>query len=44
MAKGKMGRGKDFYTRQYAITEANLKRKGKTNKKKSHPGYKANVK
>lgn len=44
MAKSKSSRGKDFYTRQYAKTEANLKRKGKTNKKRNHAGYKANVK
>ena len=33
MAK-KTGREKDYYARQFAITEANLARKGKTNKKK----------
>lgn len=33
MAK-KTGRGKDYYARQFAKTEANLARKGKTNKKK----------
>lgn len=44
MAKSKNSRGKDYYVKQYAVTEANLKRKGKTNKKKSHAGYKANVK
>jgi len=43
MAK-KTSRGKDYYTQQYRITETNLAKKGKTNKKKSHPGYKANVK
>lgn len=44
MAKGKSSRGKDYYAQQYARTEANLKRKGKTNKKKNHPGYRAHVK
>ena len=34
MAKGKSSRGKDYYQRQFARTEANLARKGKTNKKK----------
>lgn len=43
MAK-KTGRGKDYYSRQYFRTEANLKKKGKTNKKKSHAGYKSHVK
>ena len=43
MAK-KTSRGKDYYTQQYKVTEANLAKKGKTNKKKSHAGYKANVK
>lgn len=43
MAK-KSSRGKDYYTKQYARTEANLAKKGKTNKKKSHAGYKSNVK
>lgn len=33
MAK-KTGKGKDYYTRQFARTEINLARKGKTNKKK----------
>lgn len=33
MAK-KSGRSKEYYTRQFARTEANLARKGKTNKKK----------
>ena len=44
MAKGKSSKGKDYYSRQYARTEANLKRKGKTNKKKNHAGYRAHVK
>lgn len=35
---------KEKYAMQYARTEANLKRKGKTNKKKNHPGYRAHVK
>ena len=43
MAK-KTGKGKDYYTAQYAVTEANLAKKGKTNKKKSHAGYKTHVK
>ena len=30
----KSSRGKDYYQRQFARTEANLARKGKTNKKK----------
>ncbi len=33
MAK-KTGRGKDYYQRQFMRTDANLARKGKTNKKK----------
>ena len=33
MAK-KTSRGKDYYQRQFLRTEANLARKGKTNKKK----------
>lgn len=33
MAK-KTGRGKDYYQRQFTRTDANLTRKGKTNKKK----------
>lgn len=43
MAKSKSGKGKDYYANQYARTEANLARKGKTNKKKNHAGYKAHV-
>lgn len=38
MAKGKSGRGKDYYQRQFARTEANLARKGKTNKKNKRKG------
>lgn len=34
MAKSKSSRGKDYYQKQFAKTEANLLRKGKTNKKK----------
>lgn len=44
MAKGKSTKGKDYYARQYAITERNLKKKGKTNKKRHHAGYIAHVK
>lgn len=44
MAKSKGTRGKDYYSSQYMKTEANLARKGKTNKKKSHAGYKSHVK
>lgn len=44
MAKSKGSRGKDYYSRQYMRTEVNLSRKGKTNKKKNHTGYKSNVK
>ena len=44
MAKGKSTKGKDYYSRQYLRTEANLKRKGKTNKKRNHVGYRAHVK
>lgn len=40
----KSSRGKDYFSRQYARTEANLSRKGKTNKKKNHAGYKSHVK
>jgi len=36
-------RGKDYYSAQYSRTEANLARKGKTNKKKNHAGYKSHV-
>ena len=43
MAK-KTGRGKDYYQKQFTKTEINLARKGKTNKKKNHANYKANVK
>ena len=44
MAKSKGSRGKDYYARQLQVTEKNKKKKGKTNKKKNHPNYKANVK
>jgi hypothetical protein len=30
----RFGKKKDYYQRQFAVTERNLKRKGKTNKKK----------
>lgn len=44
MAKSKGSKGKDYYARQFHVTEMNLAKKGKTNKKKNHPNYKANVK
>lgn len=44
MAKGKKPVSKDKSSAQYARTEANLKRKGKTNKKRHHAGYMAHVK
>lgn len=34
MAKGKGSGNKDYYKNQFDITERNLARKGKTNKKK----------
>jgi hypothetical protein len=43
MGKAKKSVSKDKSSAQYARTEANLKRKGKTNKKRHHAGYIAHV-
>lgn len=43
MGKAKKSTNKDKSSAQYARTEANLKRKGKTNKKRHHAGYIAHV-